>query len=190
MVRKVGMGGGRPQTQSNSWEDYLDADEKLLWQGAPATGLRFSGKGLFISIFGLFFLGFSVFWVTMAASFGTNTPIDYVFPLFGLPFVAVGLWLVVGHWFYDAYKRKRSRYALTDQRAIIARRLFGRKMESYDISKDAPIYLVEGDLDTVNFAQRTYRTKNGTNTVSIGFRFIEDGRKVFNLLKEVREQQE
>lgn len=189
MVRKIGMGRGQSRTQSNQWEDYLEADEKLLWQGAPATGLRFSSKGLFTSIFGLFFFGFSVFWVTMAASFGGNTPLDYLFPLFGLPFVLVGFWMVVGHWFYDAFKRKRSRYALTNRRAIIARNLIRRKMESYEITPQSPISLVEGALDTVNFAQRTYRTKNGTNTVNIGFRYIEDGLKVFNVLKAMRKEQ-
>ena len=188
MVRKIGMGRGQAQTHSNQWEDYLAADERLLWQGAPATGLRFSAKGLFTSIFGLFFFGFSVFWVAMAASFGGNTPLDYLFPLFGLPFVLVGFWMVVGHWFYDAFKRKRSRYALTTKRAIIARNLMRRKMESYEITPQSPISLVEGTLDTVNFAQRTYRTKNGTNTVYTGFRFIEDGQKVFSILMDIRAQ--
>jgi hypothetical protein len=171
------------QTESNRWEDYLDPDERLLWQGAPATGLRFTGGGLAKSAFGVFFLAFSVFWVTMASSIGHGT----AFPVFGVPFVLVGLWLVVGHWFYDAYKRKHARYALTTRRAIIARSMMGRKLLSYEIGRNSPIALIEGDLDTVNFDRRIYHTKNGTQTELIGFRFIADGRKVFRMLQDIKD---
>lgn len=112
----------------------------------------------------------------------------FFFALFGVPFVLVGLWLLAGHWFYDAYKRKRARYALTDKRALIARSMFGRRMESYPIDAKSPIELVSGTLDTVNFAQRVYRGKNGINVVKIGFRYIADGQEVFNLLRKVSDE--
>jgi len=186
MARKIGMGRSQQQAHSNSWDDYLDPDEKLLWQGAPATGLKLTGKGIFLSLFGLFFLGFSVVWVTMASMMQTGMAFDYIFPLFGLPFVLVGLWLVVGHWFFDAYKRKRARYALTTKRAIIARSMINRRMESYEITKNSPLSLVEGDLDTVNFAQKTTRSNNGPTVVDIGFRYITGGREVYNLMQDVQ----
>ena len=187
MAKKVGMGGRLVKADSNRWEDYLDADEKLLWQGAPATGLRFSGKGAVMSVFGVFFFGFSVFWITMAATMAnTGSAFDFLFPLFGLPFVAVGFWLVIGHWFFDAYKRKKSRYALTNKRAIIARSVFGRKLESYEITENSPVSLVQGTFDTVNFAHRKVQSKNGVQTVDIGFRFITEGLSVFNLLKSIK----
>ena len=188
MARKIGKTRSYHDTESNHWEDYLEADEKLIWQGAPATGLRFSLSGLGLSVFGLFFLGFSVVWVTMAFAMGGDDSMGTVFPLFGVPFVLIGLWLVVGHWFFDAYKRKRARYALTNKRAVIARSLFGRRMESYPIDGLSPIYLVSGRLDTVNFAQKTYRTKNGTQVRDIGFRFIPDGQEVYDLLQKVRKE--
>lgn len=191
MVKKVGMGRratkSRAAPRLESWDDFLESGENLLWQGAPARGLRFSGKGLLLSLFGLVFLSFSVFWVGMASFMTAGEPMGMLFPLFGAPFVLVGLWLVVGHWIYDAYKRKRTRYALTTKRALIARTVLGRKMESYPISKDTQITLVSGTLDTVNFAERVYRNKDGDNVVPIGFRFIEDGQKVYNLLRDVRE---
>ncbi len=182
MVRKIGMSRPVSSTESNRWEDYLDSDEKLLWQGAPATGLRFTGAGAVLSFFGIFFLGFALFWIGMAASMSG----DVLFPLFGVPFVLVGLWLVVGHWFFDAYMRKKTRYALTSRRALIARALFSRHMESYPILRDSQIRLISGKLDTVHFAQKTYRTKNGTSVRNIGFRYINDGQKVFDLLRKVQ----
>jgi len=188
MARMIGMSRPSKNTDSNSWDDYLDADEKLIWHGAPATGLRFSGAGLVLSFFGIFFLGFSVFWITMAFGMGGGSGMARVFPLFGVPFVLIGLWLVAGHWFFDAYKRKRARYALTNKRALIARTLFGRRMESYPIDRHSQIHLVSGKLDTVHFAQKTYQTKNGPQVKNIGFRFITEGQEVYDLLRSVKRE--
>ncbi len=185
MVKTVGIRAPERQHQG-SWQDYLDPGEKLLWQGAPAGGIRFSITGLVQSAFGVFFLGFSVFWVAMALNIGADGPLSLFFPLFGLPFVLIGLWLVIGHWFFDAYKRRRSRYALTNKRAIIARRVFGRRLESYPILADSEISLVEGRFDTVNFHQKTVIRNNGTSRANIGFRYIRDGRKVYNLLLDIK----
>lgn len=182
MTRKIGMSRPDKTRESNRWEDYLGPGEKLLWQGAPATGLRFTGAGAVLSFFGIFFLGFALFWISMAASMSGGI----LFPLFGVPFVLVGLWLVFGHWFFDAYKRKKARYALTSKRALIARTLFGRRMESYPILRDSQIRLISGKLDTVHFAQKTYQTKNGTSVQNIGFRYIRDGQEVFDLLSKVQ----
>lgn len=182
MVRNVGAG----RNEKSRWEDYFDSGERLLWQGAPGRGIRFSLGGLILSVFGLFFLSFSMVWVGMALQMSTGSAMDYLFPMFGMPFVLVGLWLVVGHWFFDAYKRKNTRYALTTKRALIARTLFGRRMESYEISATSPLTLVEGKSDTVNFAEKTVRGKNGTSQVPIGFRFISDGRQVYNMLEEIK----
>jgi len=187
MARKIGMSRPVKNTDSNNWEAYLDPDEKLIWQGAPATGLRFSGSGFILSFFGIFFLAFALFWTGIAASMGGDSGIEGIFPLFGVPFVLIGLWLVAGHWFFDAYKRKRSRYALTNKRAIIARTVFNRRMESYPIERANQIRLISGTLDTVHFAQKTYRTKNGTSVKNIGFRFIQDGQAVYDLLRKVQE---
>ena len=185
MARKIGKHRPATTTRSNRWEDYLNPNEKLLWQGAPATGLRFSGAGLAISFFGIFFLAFSLFWMGMASSIGNGG----FFWLFGFPFVLVGVWLVAGHWFFDAYRRRRSRYALTNKRALIARTVFGRRMESYPIKSDSEISLISGALDSVYFAQKIHYSKNGRQVKNIGFRFIADGQEVYDLLRKVQSQQ-
>lgn len=176
----------RPDTTSNRWEDYLEPEEKLLWQGAPAIGIRSSAAGVTRTLSGLVLLGFLAYWIVRLSNFEENAPIKYQFLLIFAPFLVIGLWMVAGHWFFDAYKRKHSRYALTSKRALIARSLFKRKFETYEIAANAPISLTEGKLDTVNFAQKVYKTSRGTKTVNIGFRYIEDGSKVFELLKTVR----
>lgn len=141
-----------------------------------------------LPFFGLFFLGFSLFWVSKTNSIGGGGSFGKMFPLFGLPFVLMGLWLVVAHWFFDAYKRIHARHALTNTRALIARSMFGRQMESYPIDRHSAINLISGDLDTVNFAQETFRTTNSTGVRPVGFRFIEDGQEVFDLLRKIKDE--
>jgi len=137
-----------------SWKPFLDPGEHILWQGRPDGRLRLKGRNLLISGFGVGFLAFSVFWVIMAFSFpGTqNDPVGWLFPMFGLPFVLVGLWLVFGVHFYDAYKRSKSFYTLTSKRAFIGSDLGGRRLQSYPIDKDATLAFRPGPPDTVIFA--------------------------------------
>ena len=81
------------------WEGLLDDDEEILWQGRPSGGVVVRGSDIFESVFGLFFAGFAIFWISMASSMGAprNAPgIFQLFPLFGLPFLAVGLHMVCG----------------------------------------------------------------------------------------------
>lgn len=195
MARRVGFGEGpratRPkrltQKDESGWEPYLDEDETILWTGRPQPGLSFRPSDIALSLFGLFFFGFAIFWTVMAASMGAETGIfGYVFPLFGTPFILVGGYLLFGRFFWDAYARGKTRYALTDRRAIVATSALRRSMKSYPISGASEIELQSGPPDTVNFASRFVRTKRGGHNVPVGFERIEDGAKVYKLLREIK----
>jgi hypothetical protein len=41
------------------------------------------------------------------------------FALWGIPFVAIGLYMVLGRFFAKSYQKRRAMYAVTDQRALI-----------------------------------------------------------------------
>ena len=85
--------------------------EKIVWKGRPDA--RESAKvGLFRFFFGIFFFSFSLFWMYMATSMDGG-----LFALFGLPFVAVGFWLVSGP-ARNYLKSARTYYAITNQRVI------------------------------------------------------------------------
>jgi hypothetical protein len=42
-----------------------------------------------------------------------------VFRLWGIPFVSMGLYFVAGRFFYNAYRKRRTLYAVTDRRVLI-----------------------------------------------------------------------
>ncbi len=172
------------------WEGLLDDDENIVWQGQPDGKFRLRGKNIVISVFGLFFLVFSLFWTVMAASAG-QMPVGMrlLFPLFGLPFVLVGLYLVVGiHWF-DALGRRKTHYTLTNKRAFIATQMFGKRLKSYPIDEDTVLDLRPGPPDSLFFAEEVRRRKNGTFRVPVGFELIPNGHAVYQLFRKAQAAQ-
>lgn len=195
MARRVGFGdksrdrrpAKRVDNGDNGWKPYLDADEKILWTGQPKPGLSFKPSDLLLSGFGFFFFAFAIFWTTMASSMGSEAGLfGYIFPLFGVPFILVGGYLLFGRFFWEAYSRGKTRYALTNRRAIIAKSAMGRSMTSHPITGSSPVEMEIGPPDTVNFATRFVRTKNGGHNVPVGFERIEDGAAVYKLLREIK----
>ena len=183
-----------PAQHPPGWEGLLDRDKVILWQGRPSGAVVVRGSDIFESVFGLFFAGFAVFWVSMASSMGTprNAPgVFQLFPLFGVPFLAVGLYMAFVKYFWRAFVRRHTNYTLTNKRGFIATDVLGnRKLKSYALT-DA-LELEQGARgDTLWLATRTdtRRNKNGfrrTYTKRIGFELIADGARVMGLAQKAR----
>ena len=94
---------------------HLNSGERLLWTGRPKTGIAFTSGDIFAVPFSIFWFGFACFWMWGAYTSGAPLP----FVLFGTPFVLIGLYLLVGRFFYDAWKRNRTWYGLTEERVMI-----------------------------------------------------------------------
>ena len=127
-------------------ERELRAGEKMLWNGKPARGLKLQSSDFFAIPFSLFWGGFAFFWMysaTTATSNNHNDPIATVFPLFGLPFVAMGIYLIIGRFFVDAKIRANTEYAVTNERAIIVSGLFSRKVKSLNLKSIPDISVIE-----------------------------------------------
>ena len=111
-------------SQDSFWQPYLNEGERLLWQGKPASGMRLDDRLRRRLAFGVLFIAIFVYLV-----FGeqiTGTPSASSFPQgAGIAIIVLGiLWLAVPI-ISDAATRSRTRYALTNQRALIARGLGG-----------------------------------------------------------------
>jgi hypothetical protein len=171
------------------WEGLLDEGETILWQGRPDGAVRFTG-GLKDSAIGLFFCGFSVLWMTMASRLSDRAPpLFKAFPLFGLPILAMGLHMVAGRFFWDAYRRRNTWYTLTDRRAFIARTNLGRRsLRAWEVAEFESLELVLGPPDTVWFASELPRSSARRGRQRIGFRYLADGRTVYDLMRKVKLQ--
>ena len=103
----------------------LRSGEHLLWSGRPDAGRLFNRSDIFLVPFGLFFLAFSIFWTVTAARSGG------FFSLFGLLFMAVGVYYVFLRFLVKRYRQLHSTYAITDRRAFA---VVGRKLIETPIS--------------------------------------------------------
>jgi hypothetical protein len=95
----------------------LDEGEQLLWSGRPRQGLLLQPMDAALIPFSLLWGGFAFYWEYEVVT----THQFWVLQLWGIPFVLLGLYLVVGRFFADAYMRGQTYYGLTDKRVIIAR---------------------------------------------------------------------
>ena len=164
------------------WANILDPGEEILWQGRPDGAVTLRPRNIMMLVFGLFFAGFALFWMVMAAQSGGG------FWMFGLIHFSVGAGIIFSAVFWGAFKRRRSWYTLTDKRAIIASDLpiIGKRLKSWPITSQSVLELEQGPPDTVNFAETYKRGKNGSTRIAIGFERIDDGSKVYRLLRDVQ----
>jgi hypothetical protein len=102
---------------------------KPLGASLPAQGVRLSASDGLLIPFSLVWGGFAIFWNVMVwAAVPAQAENAGMFKLIGLPFLAVGLYLLVGRFLVDAWARSRTVYGLTGQRAFIVRRIWGEQM--------------------------------------------------------------
>jgi hypothetical protein len=117
----------------NLFQSELLSDEKILWLAQPETSVIFSKSDIFLIPFSIFWGGFALLWeggALMASTDVTESgPIDLLFPLFGIPFVVIGLYFMIGRFWYKAKKKKHTYYALTNKRILILTNLFGKRFE-------------------------------------------------------------
>jgi len=104
-------------------QSEINRGEKLLWWGQPAP-MRTVLPSLPIFLFALPWTGFACFWICMAYR-GTHhlaqrqaEAFNWIFPLFGLPFVFIGLSLLSLP-MLSYFKARKTYYALTDKRLLI-----------------------------------------------------------------------
>ncbi|WP_409484059.1 hypothetical protein [Arsenicicoccus dermatophilus] len=106
----------------------LRPGEHLLWSGAPDPGKHLTGKDLLLVPFTTLWCAFAVFWqlsalgaTALPSSTGTDESggPPFLMVLWGIPFVVIGLYGLVGRFAYKAWRKRRTRYLVTDQRALV-----------------------------------------------------------------------
>jgi hypothetical protein len=114
---------------------HLDSGERLLWSGQPRSGIRLRPQDAYLIPFSLLWGGFAIFWEFMAVTQTSKTPgpVGTIFPLFGLPFVLVGLYLIFGRFFFDARSRERTFYGVTSERIVIISGVFSQQTKSLQL---------------------------------------------------------
>ncbi len=95
---------------------WLQFDEQVLWEGAPDPTVIFAKQDRVLVPFSIVWAGFALFWEA-----GVSTAGFIPGSIFGLVFVIVGVYLVIGRFFYKRWDRRRTRYVVTNRRAVVLR---------------------------------------------------------------------
>jgi len=121
-----------PYVMMQRVEEELNQAESLVWAGQPIPW-RLAMQTLPVVLFAIPWTAFAVFWMYGAAGF--QIP-DFreggasLFPLFGIPFVLVGLGMLAAP-FWKIRAAKQTLYLLTNQRAVIFTGGFRREIRSF-----------------------------------------------------------
>ena len=140
-------------TEKSSFE--LEPAERVLWSGTPRRGLvfqPFDALQVPISLVILYIL---------ATKMDLSNLDDPVEAVLGLVILAVVIYVSVGRFFFDAYRRGRSTYALTSERMLIRESLFSDFVKSFPLNTITDTLLREG--------------RGGFGSIAIGRRFLPVG---------------
>jgi hypothetical protein len=169
----------------------LRPGEELWYANMPSPG-RTARKMWPIVIFGLFFGGFASFWITMAAAgawFGgmqsngstgskVATGVAMLFPLFGLPFLLIGLAMISSPW-WVARSARRTACCVTNQRAMQLTHGRSIKVQSWspdDMTEVTKTLHADG-TGTLAFSEHVTRGSRGaTRIAAVCFYGVPDPR--------------
>jgi hypothetical protein len=165
----------------------MDSGEKLLWSGQPRQGLLIQASDALVIPFSLMWGGFAIFWEYSVITKGA----PLFFWLWGIPFVLVGLYLIIGRFFADSYQRKRTYYAVADKRVLIISGFRNKELKSLPLHglnelsfkehSDQRGTIIFGPSELARAAASFSRRSTPKPPM---FFMIENGRRVYDLIRQ------
>jgi hypothetical protein len=125
----------------NRIAQVLDSGESLIWSGVPGQGIRLRPSDAYMIPFSLMWGGFAIFWEVSALRIRASN--STLMSLWGIPFVLLGLYMIVGRFFADARIRANTFYGITDRRIVIISGLFSKTINSLPLRTLTDISLQE-----------------------------------------------
>lgn len=169
----------------------LKPGERILWSGGPDVRAYTLRGAWFLVPFSILWGGFAIFWEVSALSARAPFP----FALFGLPFVAIGLYMIFGRFLVAKREAERSVYVLTDRRVIQLVGAFKQTLTEIALRDLPPVSLTEqsGGLGTITFGALAYPFRMpagwptmGQYTRPFAFESIADAAHVYSMIQDAR----
>lgn len=173
-------------------EMELRPNEQLLWVGQPIPSL-YARKAIPIVLFSIPFGGFAIFWMFAAMNFGMPSfdgdVVEMLFPLFGLPFVLVGVGMFLSP-LWMSIAARRTVYVLTNERAMFIGGFWNTKVVSMGPDRLTEVersQRSDGSGDLIFDYNITYYKNRRSSTTPVGFMSIPDVRNVEHLVQQMVE---
>jgi hypothetical protein len=183
------------ENTADKFRDELNPGERINWSGQPQQGLILRPADIFMIPFSLLWGGFAIFWESSVVAGGA----PFFFMVWGIPFVVVGLYMIVGRFFFDSAQRSKTYYALTNERVIIISGVFSQNMKALDLKKLPEINIsTKGDgKGTIIFgaahpmawmyAGSSFPTM-GRYQIAPSFDMIEEAKTVYQHIKRLQRE--
>lgn len=175
--------------------EQLDAGESLLWHARPRQGLVLRAWDAWFIPFSLLWCGITLRNLNLAPMMAHSGPAR----LHALLFMGIGLYLLVGRFVLDAWRRSRTVYALTQQRAIIVSGIAARSVRSVSLRNLSELNLslrsagvgtiVFGPLENGLYAARDGAVPTVGIPLSPRFELIANAKAVYELIRQEQRRQ-
>lgn len=170
-------------------ESQLSPSERLLWSGQPRQGLCLRAADAYLIPFSLLWGGFAIFWESSVISSGA----PFFFRLLGIPFVLIGVYMIIGRFFVDAKHRSNTYYGVTNERAMIVSGLFSRQVKSLNLRTLTDVSLDEksdgsgtitfGVRYSVSWASGELSFSGGEKQSTPAFDLIPEAKRVYEMIR-------
>ena len=137
-------------------QNELSPNEKLLWEGQPQQGLVFRAVDVFLIPFSLVWTSGPVsIMISILFKDGVSDLSGAVLLFMTIPilFFFVGLYMLIGRFIHDRYRRKNTVYGLTDKRAILIDRRSIRFVDLAGAGAELNFKLYPKDRGTIEFGK-------------------------------------
>jgi hypothetical protein len=181
---------------SDLFLDELVEGEEILWLGQPDASKLFSGHDIFLIPFTLLWGGFALYWNIGVWTSGS----PFFFRLWGLPFLLVGFYLVIGRFLYKQWSKRNTYYAVTNKRLLILSTGFRHNLQAFRLSNlpDLTKSINWDGTGTVTFGKPPARSMWRNNSMNLsnsgmelfgyslpGFYDIPNANDVYALINEL-----
>lgn len=177
---------------ADSIRTHLDPSERVLWAGQPKQGVMLRASDALMIPFSVLWGGFAFLWEWSVLH--SDAPV--FFALWGIPFVVVGIYIIVGRFFADAWQRSKTHYAVTTERIMIVDGLFRTTVRSAQLSGLNEMALSEhsNGLGAISFGPSTvpamFRSWSGwlgmRERLGLQFTMVPDAKSVLDLVRRTR----
>ncbi len=172
----------------------LESDEKLIWRDQPRPTF-FDGATTATFFFGIPWTAFAIFWTCGAAGFeipdfSEGLQITMLFPLFGLPFIVIGLFMLAAPVLHY-HKMSTTLYAVTTKRVLILENNAKTQYTSIEPHRICNLTRREADNgygDLVISHEFSVDSDGDKQTKEIGFFNIAHVREVEKIVKKLIEK--
>ena len=176
------------------WEDWIGPGEVLLWQGAPQPDGRIRLRQVGFALLGLFFFlpGLLIMFLGLNTYVGTDGAPDVgmglLVILVSVPFVGIGLGLIVGLHLEARLAHRRVRYAITNSRIYVATHWYEPRLESHPLHPDAVVELINDGRVGIVSLQWGFKLGSDGDAVArcIELQGLADVTQVYQLLQRLQ----